>query len=112
MSMAVICAWTVQAAILTHFESPMKKILVCTNYRANPNNSSCAARGSEVILTMLQQTLRQDNMPIGAEPSPCMGFCEKGPNAHLTPGGPFLHEITMQNWNKVIEEAKNFLKGS
>jgi NADH:ubiquinone oxidoreductase subunit E len=88
----------------------MKKLLVCTNFRANPNNSSCAARGSEDILGKLKQELRLKNVHIEIENSPCMGYCMIGPNARLIPSGPFIHGITTQNLSDVIRKTKKFLK--
>ena len=41
-----------------------KKLLVCTNYRANPNNPSCAARGSREILTAFTHQLQHENVPL------------------------------------------------
>ena len=88
----------------------MKKILVCTNFRANPNNPSCAARGSEEVLAKLKLELKQKSLAIEAGASPCMGFCEIGPNAHLIPSGPFLHSISAKNLSDAIKETKIFLK--
>jgi (2Fe-2S) ferredoxin len=84
----------------------MKKLLVCTNFRANPNKPSCAARGSKAILASLQQ----QNLMIEVAESPCMGFCEVGPNAHLTPSGAFLHGIQVENLSEVIKQTNDFLK--
>ena len=47
----------------------MKKLLVCTNYRANPNNPSCAARDSETLLAALTQQFQQNNLLIEIEKS-------------------------------------------
>ena len=88
----------------------MKKLLVCTNFRANPNNPSCAARNSKEILAELAQTLTLKNLPIEVEASPCMGFCNIGPNIHFVPSGLFLHGDTAKDLNEVIKKTKQFLK--
>jgi len=88
----------------------MKKILVCTNFRANPNNPSCAARGSKEILEELTRELAQRNVSIKAEASPCMGFCNVGPNVHLTPSGPFFHATSTKNLSEVIKKTKALLQ--
>jgi len=88
----------------------MKKIFVCTNFRANPNNPSCAARGSEEVLTCLKQEIMQQKLAIAVEASPCMGFCDVGPNVHLVPSGPFLHGISAKNLGGVMKKTKQFLK--
>lgn len=88
----------------------MNKILVCTNFRANPNNPSCAAQGSKEILIELTQQLQPKNASIEVEASPCMGFCDIGPNMHLVPSGPFFHSVTAKNLNKVIKKTKQFFE--
>lgn len=86
----------------------MKKLLVCTNYRANPNNPSCAARGSKSILSALSQQCQQNNVPIQIEESLCLGFCQIGPNARLVPNGPFFHGISLAELSPIMKAAKAF----
>jgi len=86
----------------------MKKLLVCTNYRANPNNPSCAARDSALILSALSQQCQQNNLPIEVEESLCLGFCQVGPNARLVPNGPFFHDVSLDQLSTIIIAAKNF----
>jgi NADH:ubiquinone oxidoreductase subunit E len=88
----------------------IKKILVCTNYRANPNNPSCAARGSKKIILELTRQLQKKNISISVEESPCMGFCKVGPNIHLIPGGEFFHEVSVKKFTQLIEATKTFLR--
>lgn len=87
-----------------------KKILLCTNFRANPNNPSCAARGSKVVMTVLTQALAEKNVPIIVEESPCLGFCEIGPNLRLAPSGEFFHGVSVTDLSAIIKRAKKFLK--
>ncbi len=85
-----------------------KKLLVCTNFRANPNNPSCAARDSQLLLEALKLELAKKNILIEAEASPCMGYCNVGPNTRLAPNGEFFHGVTTKNWAKLISAAKKF----
>ena len=87
-----------------------KKILVCTNYRANPNNSSCAARGSKQIAVELQLELEKANISIEIEASPCMGFCNVGPNLRLVPNGEFFHEVSAEKLTKITRATKKFIQ--
>ena len=87
-----------------------KKILVCTNFRANPNNPSCAARGSKEVMAALLQELKQKNLPIIVEESPCLGFCEIGPNLRLMPNGEFFHGVSVTELTTIIKNTKKFLK--
>lgn len=87
-----------------------KKILVCTNYRVNPNNPSCAARGSKQIAAELQLKLQKNNISIEIEESACMGFCNVGPNLRLVPNGEFFHEVSAKKLPKIIRAAKKFIE--
>lgn len=85
-----------------------KKIFVCTNFRANPNNPSCAARDSQLVLDTLKAELAKKNIAIEIEESPCMGYCEVGPNVRLAPSGIFFHGVSAKNLSKLIKAAKKF----
>lgn len=87
-----------------------KKILMCTNFRANPNNPSCVARGSKDIKAALLLELKQKNLPITVEESPCLGFCEIGPNLRLMPNGEFFHGVSDKKLSVIIKSTKRFLK--
>jgi NADH:ubiquinone oxidoreductase subunit E len=87
-----------------------KKILVCTNYRANPNNPSCAARGSKEICAALILQLHKQHVQIEIEEIQCLGFCKVGPNIRLTPNGAFFHEVSDKKFAKIIKAAKAFLE--
>jgi NADH:ubiquinone oxidoreductase subunit E len=89
----------------------MKKLFVCTNYRSNPNNPSCGARGSQSLLSALAQQCAQNNLAIQVEESLCLGFCQVGPNARLAPNGPFFHAMSPDGLSAIIEAAKQFNNG-
>ena len=89
----------------------IKKILVCTNFRANPNNPSCAARDSELVLDTLKLELAKNNILIETEASPCMGYCNVGPNIRLAPNGDFFHQVSTKNLANLIAAAKKFSAG-
>ena len=86
----------------------MKTILVCTNYRANPNNPSCAARGSKELAENLRQLLKTNAMAVHVEESPCLGFCQIGPNMRLVPNGPFFHSLSEEKLDDLILAAQKF----
>ena len=87
-----------------------KKLLVCTNFRANPNNPSCAARGGKELAIVLAQQLQKKNVPIEIEEIQCMGYCKVGPNVRLIPNGEFFHEVSISKFAKIIKATKLFLK--
>jgi (2Fe-2S) ferredoxin len=85
-----------------------KQLLVCTNFRANPNNPSCAAHDSRLLLDKLKTDLANNNIEIEVVESPCMGYCKIGPNARLAPNGAFFHGISTKNLAQLIKAAKKF----
>jgi NADH:ubiquinone oxidoreductase subunit E len=87
-----------------------KKILVCTNYRANPNNPSCAARNSKEIMSELTQQLQKKNVSIKVEEIQCLGYCNIGPNIRLIPNGEIFHEVSANKLAEIIQATKSFLK--
>lgn len=81
-----------------------KKILVCTNYRANPNTPSCGARDSDRVFEALSRL----NLGVPIEKSPCLGMCNEGPNVRLVPNGACFHAVSTGNLNKLIKDIKLF----
>lgn len=87
-----------------------KKLLVCTNFRANPNQPSCAERGSQKIAAELMQQLQKKNVSIELEEIQCMGYCSIGPNIRLIPSGEIFHEVSAKKFSQIIKATKLFLK--
>ena len=85
-----------------------KKIFVCTNFRANPNNPSCAMRDSQRVLDTLNIEIAKKNIAIEIEASPCMGYCNVGPNIRFAPNGKFFHGVSANNLSELIKAAKKF----
>jgi NADH:ubiquinone oxidoreductase subunit E len=84
----------------------MKKILVCVNYRANPDRPSCAARGSKELARCLQEGLAKHEIDIKVEHSDCLGYCDKGPNLKLSPLGRFFHHGHESDIPSIVQELK------
>lgn len=85
----------------------LKKLLVCTNFRANPNHPS---RGSKEITISLAQQLQKKNVSIEIEEIQCMGFCKVGPNVRLIPNGEYFHEVSARKFAEIIKATKLFFK--
>ena len=88
----------------------MKKLLVCTNLRANPNQPSCAARGSLTMANALNQVIKKQNLAIEVEPTDCLGYCEIGINLRLSPNGDFIHHANNSEQCKIsiLSAVKKF----
>ncbi|MBC7787474.1 MAG: (2Fe-2S) ferredoxin domain-containing protein [Methylophilaceae bacterium] len=88
----------------------MKKLLICTNYRANPNQHSCAARGSKALATDLAHLVKNEEVEIIVETSNCLGYCDIGINLKLSPNGDFIHNAikSQDSQAKLFELIKEF----
>jgi NADH:ubiquinone oxidoreductase subunit E len=86
----------------------MKKILVCVNYRANPDQPSCAARGSKELARCLEEELANHEISIKVEHADCLGYCDKGPNLKLSPEGRFFHHGSKREITAILSELKKF----
>ncbi len=84
-----------------------KKVLVCTNIRANPNHPSCGARDSDKLFIALSEELK--DTPISTEKSPCMGLCHMGPNVRLVPNGKCFNEASLEKLALITKEIKAFI---
>lgn len=89
----------------------MKKLLICTNFRASPHQASCAARGSLLLASALQQTIKNENLTIEIEQVNCLGFCDVGINLHLSPNGEFIHQANCseQSQASILFSVKKFI---
>lgn len=86
----------------------MKKILVCTNHRANPNTPSCHARGSQQVLAQLSSLLKQEDIKIAIKEVQCLGYCNRGPNVKLVPNGRFFHNVASESLKEIVNAAQLF----
>ena len=86
----------------------MKKVIVCVNARANPDQPSCAARGGAELADRLENILLQSGLPLVLERFECLGSCNKGPNIKLSPGGKFLHHVRLDHLEPVVRAMEAF----
>lgn len=89
----------------------MKKIIVCVNYRANPDQPSCAARGSEEIAQCIEAEVAKRDLAVCVERFNCLGQCERGPNVRLAPDGKFFNRLSKQDVPALIVEIEQFIRG-
>jgi (2Fe-2S) ferredoxin len=74
----------------------MKTIIVCVNYRSNPNHPSCGAKGGIAIANHIEQQISKNQLPLGLERFHCLGHCEQGPTLKITPEGRFICGVTLE----------------
>lgn len=85
-----------------------KRIIVCINYRANPELPSCGARGGSEIAQALQSAVATQSLPVEVVTFNCLGECEHGPNVKLSPGGEFCHGVRLDDLAPVLEKISAF----
>lgn len=86
-----------------------KSVLICINRRRNPDQPSCAARGSEALAIAIEKEIAARCLPsLQVERVFCLGVCEKGPNLRLTPGGPFMHHLKPENLEEAMQKIEAF----
>lgn len=86
-----------------------KTILICNNRRANPNQPSCAQRGSLLIGEHLNQWIQDNHLPIQIQYFKCLGQCENGPNIKLLQG-EFIQEVNIDELESVKQKLLTFIE--
>lgn len=86
----------------------MKRLIVCTHYRANPDQPSCGARGGEQIACQLERMIQARGLPLAVERFDCLGRCAQGPNARLAPAGSFLQALDPATLEMTLETIAQF----
>jgi NADH:ubiquinone oxidoreductase subunit E len=85
-----------------------KIVTVCVNYRSNPEAPSCAARGGVEIADALAAAIDARNLPVTVERFHCLGFCDRGPNLKLSPGGGFCYGVRIEDMPQLLEQIVAF----
>lgn len=88
--------------------STRKRVTVCINYRANPDQPSCGARGGGEIAQALKAAVAAQGLPVEVVTFNCLGECERGPNVKLSPGGEFCHGVRLDDLTPVLEKISAF----
>ncbi len=74
-------------------EPPPLTLLVCVNRRFGRDRPSCAARGSEKLLKVLEPKLAALDPPLRVLPAPCQGRCSRGPVVRVMPTGSLFLDV-------------------
>lgn len=83
----------------------MKTIIVCVNHRANPNQPSCGAKGGLEIADCIEAEIARNQLNISIERLNCLGFCDRGPNLKILPGGRFVYAAQLADIPALISDA-------
>lgn len=85
------------------------RITVCTNQRANPDQPSCGMRGGLEIAEALRLAVDERGLAAVVDTFHCLGKCELGPNAKLSPGGEFCHRLAPAELDSLLEKIAAFV---
>lgn len=84
-----------------------KTLAVCINRRFGGDIPSCAERGSEALADALEKGIAERRINARIERMTCFGYCQKGPNMRLVPGGgPFLHGVTADQIPAIFDQLE------
>lgn len=73
--------------------SATKPILtVCVNVRQAPF-ASCGGRGALALKASLEKAIAERGLPVELQTIKCLGKCDRGPNALLSPGNRWFFGI-------------------
>ena len=67
-------------------------LTVCINVR-KPPFASCGARGSLVLKEEISRRIAERGLSIEVQTIACLGKCDIGPNARLSPGNHWFNRI-------------------
>lgn len=88
----------------------MKKVIICNNFRSNPNQPSCSARGSQAITEAITDAINTHHLSLEIEHIKCLGKCADGPNVKLVPYGPFIQGVDSAQLPSLIKKIQDFVK--
>jgi NADH:ubiquinone oxidoreductase subunit E len=81
-----------------------KVLTVCINVR-KPPFASCGARGALPLLEDLKKQIADRGLPVEVQTIACLGKCDIGPNARLSPGNHWFNRIgSAEDILKKLEE--------
>lgn len=86
------------------------KVLVCINWRANPDMPSCGQRGGVEFAEALETEVLAQGLPVAVERFYCLGCCELGPNLKLSPGGEFWHDVHLDDMPRLLARIAAFVQ--
>ena len=84
------------------------RVTVCIHHRANPDQPSCGMRGGMEVAEALRLAIDERGLETAVDTFNCLGKCELGPNAKLSPGGEFYHRLAPTELDSLLEKIAAF----
>lgn len=79
-------------------------LMVCVNHRRDPQQPSCAARGSVALADRLDAAATARGLGGRVQRLHCLGHCRFGPVARVAPGGRFFRAVDDSAVAAIIDE--------
>lgn len=83
--------------------SQLTPIFVCVHKRFS-NAPGCADRGGVDIADALEAGIKARNLQVRIQRMHCLGHCEVGPNVRLGPGGEYIHHVSLDDIEDVLNQ--------
>ncbi|MBF0448162.1 MAG: (2Fe-2S) ferredoxin domain-containing protein [Magnetococcales bacterium] len=90
----------------------MNITLIACNKDRTTGKPSCAGRGSEALITQLEEAINKADLPVSVDRVRCLGECLKGPNMRIAPGGSFYYGVSEETLPTILADLKAALEKS
>ena len=89
-------------------------LTVCINQRPPTGiiTVSCGPRGGFEIVEAVRSEIAQRELPVTLTTIKCLGLCEKGPNARLSPSNSWFHGIRVSDVPSLVDAVERQLRGA
>ena len=81
-------------------------VVVCTNCRVRADQPSCGGRGAEVNLEALVKGIAERWIDVTVERIVCFGYCPRGPNMRIAPGGAFFFRVGPEDVPAILDRLE------
>ena len=81
---------------------PARHVLVCVNRRPDGGKGSCAARGSEAVLSALRTAVALEPS-IAVTETGCLGPCLDGPTLVVYPEAVWYAGVTVDDVREIVQ---------
>lgn len=83
-------------------------LLICVHERAQ-NQPSCSGFGAPELESWLRAGLSERGLDVPIVRIHCLGFCARGPNVRIAPGGNFYHQVDQPMVTTLLDDLEQAL---
>jgi len=82
-------------------------LMVCTNCRVRADQPSCGGRGAEINFEALKKGIVDRRIDVAIERIVCFGYCPRGPNMRIAPGGAFFFKVGPEDVPAILDRLES-----